>query len=133
MKIGLLVAALVFGARGAAQLLDGLNAWVELGIKFAGLAAAIGAGWRWLVGPCWRRARGVVKWTGAQLELIGELRERLGAIEARLDQGHAHFERLDTAIESLASEEARAVRRSMRTGKPVVVSPSGRVDRRESS
>lgn len=131
MKVGLLIAAAVFLVNGLDGLLDGLNVWVEVGLKFAALAAAAGGAWRWLVGPGWRKLRSAVMWAIRQLELIGELRERLHAIETRLDQGHEHFERLDTAIESLASEEARAIRRAVQTGEPVRFTEAGGVDRRE--
>jgi hypothetical protein len=132
VKVGLLVAAAVLAVNGLDGLLDGLNVWVELGLKFAALAAAVGGAWRWLVGPGWRKVRAAVVWAHRQLELIGELRERLHAIETRLDQGHEHFERLDSAIESLASEEARAIRRSLQSGEPVQFTDAGGVDRRES-
>lgn len=131
MKTILLLSLVAVGLQSLDGLLDNLNAWVELGIKVAGLAAVMGGAWRWLVGPGFRKVRSVFEWVGAQLELITELRERLGAIEGRLDDGHEHFERLDSAIEALASEEAKAIRRSLRTGDPVEFTESGAVDRRD--
>lgn len=134
MKIGLLVAVIVLGLQGLNGLLEGLNAWVELGLKFAGLAAASGGAWKWMVGPGYRKLRAVVRWVGAQLELIGKLDDRLDSIEEELTRGHEHFARLDASFDSLASEEAQAVRRAMRGGDPVSMRPDdpGLVDRRDS-
>lgn len=131
MKTFLLLSVVAVGLQQVDVLLDSLNAWVEFGIKVAGLAAAVGGAWRWLVGPGYRRVRGAVEWAGEQLELIGELGERLESIEAELGRGHDHFLRLDAALEAMTTDEARAVRRAILTGEPVQFTEAGGVDRRE--
>lgn len=131
MKTALLVSLLAVGLGELNGMLDSLNAWVELGVKVFGLAAAIGGAWRWLLGPGYRRARSTVCWVGEQLEMIGTLNDRLKGMQTQLDRGAEHFERLDATLEAMASDEARAVRRSIHSGEPVVFTEAGGVERRE--
>lgn len=131
MKTIVLVSAVVVGLQQLDVLLDSLNAWVELGLKVAGLAAAMGGAWRWLIGPGLRKVRAVTTWVGGQLELIGTLDQRLDGMEADLARGAEHFARLDASLESLSSEEAKAIRRSIASGDPVAFTEDGNVDRRD--
>lgn len=131
MKTVLLLSVVAVGLQQLDGLLDSLNAWVELGIKVAGLAAAAGGAWKWMIGPGYRRVRGALVWTGEQLDLISELGDRLESIETELGRGHEHFARLDSALEALTTDEARAVRRAIHTGEPVEFTEAGGVERRE--
>jgi hypothetical protein len=132
MKTSFALAALMIALTELDKLLDSMNQYVELGIKVAGLAATMGAAWRWVIGPGYRRARSVVVWVGEQLRLISTLDERLDSMEADLTRGSEHFARLDAALEALAAEDAVAVRRAIHTGDPVELLPDGSVERRGS-
>jgi NAD(P)-dependent dehydrogenase (short-subunit alcohol dehydrogenase family) len=113
-----------------AALVDSLNAWLQMGLSLAGVLAAAGAAWRWLIGPGFRRARATVTWVREMLELQVKLDRKLEDVDRQLARGEEHFQRIDAMLEILSSEEAREVRRAIREDRPVRVLEDGKVDRR---
>lgn len=119
------VGALLAAAHGFVGWVDGMNTWLSVAIKLGGALAAVGGAIKWCIGPGFRFVKRWTLWVRAKLELLEHVVDRLDGIEERLDRGEEHFQRIDDALELVASEEAQAVRRAIREARPVELRPDG--------
>lgn len=118
-------------AQEAVALVDHLNTWVELVIKVGGAAAAVGAAWRWLVGPGYRNARRWVEWVRDRLELITKVDRRLDGIDDRLEHHERHFKKVDSTLDVLRDDYVKEARAALREGRPVRLTEAGAPERRQ--